>query len=128
MRVEVKLSQARVVLFYNNIGPASLTDLQVTLVDTQGFLRSQLAPTPSTLNPGTTEQQIIMVECMKPIFPGPSVSLSYIDIVAGDRSVTFDLPLLLSTFNEPLALGKILKRIILIHVNLLIMLLIISFG
>ncbi len=45
------------------------------------------------------------MECMKPVAPGPSITVAYKDTLLGLHNNTLDLPLLETTFNEPLVLG-----------------------
>jgi hypothetical protein len=51
---------------------------------------------------GGQGQLQIMMECMKPVAPGPNVTISYIDSVVGQRKNTIPLPIAITTFNEPL--------------------------
>jgi hypothetical protein len=41
---------------------------------------------------------------MKPAFPGPQLSVTYNDQLHGKRANTIKLPLMVTTFNEPLSL------------------------
>jgi hypothetical protein len=51
------------------------------------------------------EQQQLMIECMKPTFPGPKIVVSYKDSSVGSRKNELDLPIVVTTFNEPLQLA-----------------------
>ncbi len=104
-KVEVKASQARVTLYYRNKGPSQITNLTVTLLDPAGLLRFELSALAPTLDAMSQAQNILMVECMKPAAPGPSIQITYVDSVAGKRDNTLAFPLNTATFNEPLSLA-----------------------
>ena len=103
-QVDVRGSQGRVTFYLRNNSPATFSDLKLTLSDPAGLLCSQLSEAPSTLG-GLSQSQIqLMLECMKPASPGPSVTVSYVDSLAGRRSNTVALPIMDTTFNEPLTI------------------------
>ena len=104
-KIEVRGSQGRITLYYRNTSPSDLTDFSVSVSDPSGLIRCQLAPLTSVTLPagGQTEQQLL-VECMQPASPGPQLLLSFCG-AQGVRSVSIDLPLTATTFNEPLALS-----------------------
>lgn len=102
-KVEVRGSQARVTLSYTNASPASITELKVTLDDAAGLLRSKVTPVQETIAGLGSAQQVIMAECMKPAAPGPQITIEYNDTLQGKRNNTIPFPLLVTSFNEPLA-------------------------
>jgi hypothetical protein len=69
------------------------------------LLRMDVGPLQATLAPlGQTEQRV-MVECMTPTFPGPTLTIKYTCSVSGQRNNTLTLPITVMTFNEPAALN-----------------------
>lgn len=66
----------------------------------------QVGPLQSTLSSLAQTEQQIMVECMAPVYPGPSLNITYLDSTLGERNVTLPLPLLVVTFNEPFSLNS----------------------
>ena len=102
-KIEMRGSQGRLTLFYRNVSPSALAAWALTVADPSGFLRFDLQAGPATVGPSAQGQQVMMFECMKPSPTGPTLSVSYKGPV-GLRSVTIDLPILTSTFNEPLTL------------------------
>lgn len=105
--VEVRGSQGRVSFFFRNQGPSTISNLQLTVDDSVGLTRFELGPGLSTIPPLTNPsvQQQLMVECMKPISGTPSVTISYTDSLVGQRSNTLPLPVLVTSFNDPLTLA-----------------------
>ena len=103
-KVEVKGSLARVTLYYRNKGPSQISNLVVTVIDPAGLIRHEASPLAPTLEPVTQATNILMVECMKPAAPGPSVQIVYVDSVLGKRDNTVTLPLNTTSFNEPIVL------------------------
>lgn len=103
-KIEVKASQARVFLYYRNKGPGRIEKMQIKINDPSGLLRFELAALAPTLEPLCTATQILMVACVKPATPGPSMHIVYTDSMQGERDNTVDLPINTATFNEPLHL------------------------
>lgn len=103
-RIEIRGSQCRVSLSLSNQSPASLNDLKVELKDSAGLLRFEMAPCPQNLSGLGSGSVTIMMECMKPVFPGPQLSVSYTDSLHGQRSNIIDFPILVTSFGEPLTL------------------------
>jgi hypothetical protein len=110
-KTEVRGSQGRLTLFFRNKSPNhSVESLAVSFSDTDGFLRSQFGPLPSSLAPGEQVEQQVMVECMKPSDAKPSLSISYQESQGGGggaakRNNDLLLPLHMTLFNDPLPLG-----------------------
>lgn len=102
-KVEVRGSQARVTLNFTNTSPASITGLKVDVEDSAGLLRSKIAPVQESISGLGNAQQVIMAECMKPVSPGPQITIQYVDTLQGKRVNTLAFPLVISSFNEPLA-------------------------
>lgn len=102
--VEVRGSQGRVTFFLRNNTPASFSDLKITLQDPAGLLRTQMPEAPVNLGALSQSQIQLMLECMKPASPGPMVNISYVDSLQGKRSNSLALPVLVTTFNEPLSI------------------------
>jgi hypothetical protein len=46
----------------------------------------------------------MMLECVKPAAPNPTISIEYNDLLAGTRSNSLDLPMLVTSFNEAYAM------------------------
>lgn len=104
VKVEVRGSQARLVFSYSNKSSAPLTNLKPAVADPSGLLRFELRGLGSSIAAAASSTQELLMECMKPAFPGPSFTLSYADPLRGQRDVTVELPVLLCSFNEPLNL------------------------
>lgn len=106
-KTEVRGSQGRLTLFFRNKCTVnSVESLSVNFSDTDGFLRSQFGPLPSSLAPGSQVEQQIMIECMKPSDIKPSLSISYKESNGGSaKKNVFLLPLYMTLFNDPLPLS-----------------------
>ena len=105
--VEVRGSQGRVTFFFRNQSPGALSNFQLSIDDSGGLTRYELGPGPSTIDALSNSnylQQQLMVECMKPVAAIPTVTISYIDALAGQRNNTLPLPLVVASFNDPLVL------------------------
>ena len=105
-KIEVRGSQGRITFYYRSQSALQLSEFEVSIKDTAGLIRCQLSALPSSTLPsaGQTEQQLL-VECMQPASPGPQLILTYVDQMLGKRSASIDLPIMVTTFNEPLALS-----------------------
>lgn len=103
-RAEIRGSQCRFSLMFVNQSPAAISKLKVDISDPSGLLRFEAAPMDENIAGLGKAAQVIMCECMKPATPGPKVTISYVDALAGSRSNTLDLPLMVSSFNEPISL------------------------
>ncbi len=103
-KIEVKGSQARITFFYRNKGPSAMSNFSMTVADPAGLLRLELSTTSPQLDALAQSQQILMVECMKPVPENPSFTISYTDSLLGKKSNTLQLPVNTATFNEPLVL------------------------
>ena len=104
-KVEVRGSQGRITFYYRNQSNGDITDFNVEIRDIAGLIRCQLSPlTSTTLSAGGQTEQQLLVECMQPSSPGPSLILSFRSPL-GERKAVLDLPLVVTTFNEPLALS-----------------------
>ena len=106
-KIEVRGSQGRITFYYRNHSNADLNDFGVEVRDAAGLIRCQLSPLPSTTLPagGQTEQQLL-VECMQPASPGPQLLLTFTS-PQGKRTAALDLPVMITTFNEPLVLSGV---------------------
>jgi hypothetical protein len=69
------------------------------------MLRQQMSSVAGTIMPGCQQEQQLMFECMKPVTPGPSINVEYDNSASGKRQHELRLPVLLTSFNEPLPLG-----------------------
>jgi hypothetical protein len=106
-KIEVRGSQGRLTIFYRNkSNVAKITNLTVTINDPASLLRMEVGPLQSTLEPSNQVEQRVMVECMAPAAPGPSITISYLDTVTGQRNNTLSLPLIVTSFNEPVSLSS----------------------
>lgn len=103
-KLDVRGSQARLLLLYSNQTVGSFQDLKVEVLDQTSFLRLEAATVQPVLAAGAQQQQQIMMEIIKPAFPGLQLDICYTDPSLGERSHRLDLPVLLTTFNEPLPL------------------------
>lgn len=101
-KIEVKGSQARMTLYYRNIGPASIQKFSTEIKDPQGLVRFELSESPTVLEAKQSKQQILMLECMKPAIESPSLMVNYYDTNLGMKDNTVLLPISVATFNEPL--------------------------
>jgi hypothetical protein len=105
-KIETRGSQCRFSFMHINQSPAAITDLKVTVSDPAGLMRFELGQLPSSHLDGLARvTQVMMLECIKPASQIPQVTFSYTDTLLGKRSNTVDLPLIVTTFNEPLALA-----------------------
>jgi hypothetical protein len=103
-KFEVRGSQARLTFAFQNNSQGSMSDLVVEIQDSVGLLRFEASPLASTIPGLGNATQTIMIECMKPASPGPQLSVSYNDQLHGKRANAIKLPLMVTTFNEPLSL------------------------
>jgi hypothetical protein len=105
-KTEVRGSQGRLTLFYRNKSPVNKVDaMTANFSDTAGFLRSQAAPLPSSLEPGGQVEQQVMIECMKPSDLHSDLVLSYKESGGPcHRNITV-LPIHMTLFNDPLPLS-----------------------
>ena len=105
-KIETRGSQCRFSFLHINQSPASLKDFKVTVSDPAGFMRFELAALASPQLDGLGRvTQVMMLECIKPVSQIPQVTFSYTDTLQGQRSNTVDLPLIVTSFNEPLSLS-----------------------
>mmetsp|Transcript_20592 Transcript_20592/g.34484 ORF Transcript_20592/g.34484 Transcript_20592/m.34484 type:complete len:1027 (+) Transcript_20592:169-3249(+) len=106
-KIEVRGSQCRLSLMYINQSPGTITNFSVEVKDPAGLMRFELSALPSTELAGLARTtQTLMLECMKPVGEIPQITLSYNDSLKGHRSSnTLDLPLIVTSFNEPLQLS-----------------------
>jgi len=104
-KVEIRGSQGRITFFYRNLSPAAVTELSLTIVDPSGLIRFEFPPCNPVLNSMSDGQSVLMLECMKPASPGPQIVIAYNDTLLGKRSNTISLPVLATSFNEPLSLS-----------------------
>ena len=120
--MEIRGSQGRVTLYYRNHSPSASSPLpslaaglEVALVDPAGLLRCQLAPLSTrSLASGQQMEQVLLMECMKPAHPPPSLRLQYnvspsapssSSSSQGQWDVGVALPVCVASFNEPLPLS-----------------------
>ena len=126
--MEIRGSQGRLTLYYRNHSPSAASPLpsiaaglEVDLVDPAGLLRCQLAPLSTrSLAPGQQMEQVLLMECMKPAHPSPSLRLQYTvsppsapssssssssSQGQGQWDVGLALPVCVASFNEPLPLS-----------------------
>lgn len=103
-KIDVRGSQARLMLMYRNLSPAVLSDFLIEIIDAASFVRFEAATVQSSV-PGLAQfQQQVMMELMKPASPGLEIRISYVDTFIGSRSNTIPLPIFVTTFNEPMNL------------------------
>ena len=105
-KVELRASQARLSLFYRNQSGNAVSKFNLTLKDPAELTRFEAAKVPSSdVAAGTNGQVVVMMECMKPASPGPTLTVQYTDSALGDRDATIQLPICLTTFNEGINLN-----------------------
>lgn len=105
-RVEIRGSQGRLTFFYrNNSVSNNIEGLEVTVSDPANLLRMQTGNLASSMSPHSQEEQQLMVECMTPGSPGPSLTVKYEEVGKGFRNNSINLPLTVVSFNEPLKLN-----------------------
>ena len=97
-------SQGRLIVYERNISTNSISDLNISIEDAPGLLRHQLAPASTSLQVGGQQEQQFMFECVKPIAPGPVLVVRY-QSGGCTRDNRTNLPILITTFNEPLQLN-----------------------
>jgi Adaptin C-terminal domain len=103
-KIEVRGSQGRITIYYRSL-TSEISEFNVSVKDTAGLVRCQLSPlSASSLSAGGQTEQQLLVECMQPASPGPQLCITYLS-AHGRRTVAVDLPLVVTTFNEPLALS-----------------------
>jgi hypothetical protein len=83
VQVELRGSQGRVTFYLRNLSPGTLSEMKVNIVDPASLLRMQAGDLPSSLGGLAQAQLQVMVECMKPASPGPTVAISYVDSLIG---------------------------------------------
>jgi hypothetical protein len=106
-KIEVRGSQGRLTLYYRNkSNTVTITNLTVSINDEANLLRMEVGPLQSTFEPSTQTEQRVMVECMAPATPGPTLTISYSDSTRSQRNNTLDLPLIVTSFNEPVTLSS----------------------
>lgn len=106
--VEVRGSQGRVTFFFRNQSAAILSNFSLSIDDSGGLTRFELGPGPATIDALSNSnylQQQLMIECMKPVASIPVVTISYTDALAGKRSNTLALPVVVASFNDPLLIS-----------------------
>jgi Adaptin C-terminal domain len=103
-KIEVRGSQGRITIYYRSMA-SEISEFNVSVKDSAGLVRCQLSPlSVSSLSAGGQTEQQLLVECMQPASPGPQLCITYLS-AHGRRTVSVDLPLMVTTFNEPLALS-----------------------
>jgi len=106
-KIETRGSQCRFSFMHINQSPGAITDFTVAVNDPAGLMRFELGKLPSTQLDGLARvTQVMMLECVKPASQIPTVTFSYTDTLLGKRSNTIDLPIIITTFNEPLNLAS----------------------
>jgi hypothetical protein len=104
-KIDVRGSQARLMLLYRNQSSANLSHLQVEIIDGAAFLRFEASPVQDAIAGLAQFQQQVMMELMKPAAGALTIKISYEDSALGSRSNTIQLPVVVTSFNEPLPLS-----------------------
>lgn len=103
--VEIRGSQGRLTFQVRcRVGISDATELSIQVVDSAGLLRFEAGQIPPVLAAGAQASLQIMVECMKPIAPGPSLQIKYRNR-DGLHDNKIDIPVIMSSFNEPLQIN-----------------------
>jgi hypothetical protein len=105
--VEIRGSQGRVTFNLRNNSPSSLNEVRLGIVDSVGLLRYELSAGPANgvIIAFGQATQTLMIECMKPAFPGPQLTVEYNNQLVGKRSESISLPVSVLSFCEHLALS-----------------------
>ncbi len=103
-KLEIRGSQGRMTFNLRNCSQSNLSDLHLDINDATGLLRFEAGPLATSLAAGGQQQQQIMMECMKPVFPGPSLSIKY-SSQQGARTESITLPVSVTCFNEAIAMN-----------------------
>jgi hypothetical protein len=105
-KLELRGSQCRLTFYYTNIGVATIQDMSTTMHDPHSMTRFDMKPLASSTIPALGKSsQLMLLECMKPTPPGPSLTIEYVDSLMGKHSNTVNIPVIVTSFNEPLALS-----------------------
>jgi hypothetical protein len=105
-KLEVRGSQGRLTFLIKNASTsASLSDLSITIQDPSGLLRFESGPVNATLAPLGQQQVQVMMECMKPVFPGPTMSVHYKSSTNEIRDESVQLPVSVTCFLEPITMN-----------------------
>ena len=108
-KIDIRGTQGRVMLYFRNNTEVKLSLFKASLEDPSSFLRHEMTTVPPELaGSGQFEQQQVMLECIAPVYPGAHINIEYIaSSGTGDskRVASFDLPVVLTSFNAPLPLS-----------------------
>jgi len=106
VQTEMKGSQGRMTFYQRNISSNAISEFSLQINDSVGMLRTQLNPSNPSLPPGGQAEQQMMFECVKPVAPGPTLTVSYV-APDGRRSNNIHLPVVLTSFNAPMVLSGV---------------------
>lgn len=100
-KIETRLSQCRLTLHYRNRSSATASGFTLNIKDSEGMIRFE---SPKVTNPELLANGqgsvFVMMECMKPAFPGPKLTVEYTDSDRGIVSNEISLPISVATFCE----------------------------
>ena len=103
-KIELRASQCRLSFFYRNHSTAGASNFSLVVTDKAELTRFEAAKVTSPDVPaGSQGQLLVMMECMKPAAPGPTLTVHYIDSAVGERNNVIQLPIAVTTFNEAIA-------------------------
>ncbi len=102
IKCETRGSKVRYQFQLTISGTTQINDIKLTLVDSNSFLRHEINQFMPSLSPGSNVVVSMMTECMKPSFPSPTMKISYTESNLGVRNNEIPVPILTSSFNEPL--------------------------
>lgn len=107
VKIDIRGSQARCIIYFRNVSSFDLSQFSFQLVDSANFSRFDpgAADFGKCLTRGSQGQQTVMLECMRPAFPGLSGNLSY-EYNGLQRVLPLSFPLCIFTFNEPIFLNS----------------------
>eukprot|EP01032_Pedospumella_encystans_P021144 gene21144-24000_t len=112
LTLESRGSQCRFSFMHINQTSEPITEFKVTVTDSAGLMRFELGELPtSELEGGARLTQIMMAECQHAVAEAPQVTFTYVDATAHRRTATIDLPLIVTSVNEPQALSAGKNRI-----------------
>eukprot|EP00741_Cyanophora_paradoxa_P020808 tig00021312_g20087.t1 len=114
LKMEFHCHQGRILLFYGNKAPVPLSSFR-TQVPHFATVEINCGPAPPSIAPRFQAQQGIMCQCLEPFPESPKIDIMFqVEAPTGaqQRQVSLRLPIVLSKFNEPLAMPpeEFLKR------------------
>ena len=102
-KIETRNSQCRLSLHYRNRSQSAASGFGISVTDPEGLVRCNCSAVASNeLAPGAQGSVFVMMECLQPAFPGPSMTVVYNDPSKGAVTNVVTLPISVATFTEAL--------------------------